>query len=124
MLRSVEFSFQMQSPKWVSAALQTISRDNHNFKRITIEVDHLPNDPTSSHPEYSIHSAREAAVKAYLELDQLLVEFHRLRSITPRIVSSSSLERNMMSLLPNLAGLGAVRVTRQDTELVPFILRR
>ena len=121
-LRLVEFSFVMLSPKWVSVALQTITKDNKNLKWITIDATYLPTNsddfPVPSFHRNSGTAVRDAAIAAYSELDHL-VEFHDSRPITPLILCPMSFHAVMKKLLPDLVRLEAGKIRSMFRRLRP-----
>lgn len=124
MLREVVFLFRMLSPRWVSAALRTITENSRNLEQIVIYVPYLPNTPSSTPqvPALPMRLAKEAAVTAYSELDRLLVKFHELYSITPRFVCTVSTIEGVKGLLPELTKLNALKWSVRAPR--PWVSRR
>lgn len=109
----MNFSFRL-NPKWVLAALRTVTRDNRNLRWFSFELSsQLPHTPDSSPygPTDPKRAAEEAIVKDYFELDRHLLELNELSPISVVVVSPVTRGRlGMKDLLPGLVELGVARL--------------
>ena len=110
-------------PQWITAALQTVTHDHRNLRRVSILVSEMLHAHNSRSIDSSniIHAIGETTYRAWLELDRLLAQLSESHSIRPEIlcdvpvsVYMKEARGSMEILLPELMKRGLVEVEMME----------
>ena len=111
-LKDVNFRPESRNVEWITVALQTITPEHRDLRRISIRVSHcLTVFEVDADGQRSIG---EAISRQWWDLDHRLVQFWDSRSIRPRVVCTrpggrvGDAETRIGCLLPEMAKRGVI----------------